>query len=115
MARERASRSDSNVGLLEERLSEISKNQSMSVKNKMDALEKLVSVAASLGEMETQMELNKIQELDRHEEMSEDVERDKALKRSSANDFISQVMGQQGSPMQQNSPEGQLQGNQIGI
>lgn len=115
MARERASRSDSNVGLLEERLSEISKNQSMSVKNKMDALEKLVGVAASLGEMETQMELNKIQELDRHEEMSEDVERDKALKRSSANDFISQVMGQQGSPMQQNSPEGQLQGNQIGI
>lgn len=111
MARERASRSDSNVGLLEERLSEISKNQSLSVKHKMEALEKLVDAASKIGEWETEEGLEKIDQMDRHEELSEDLERDKALSRSSANDFVTQVMGQAGG--EQKQP--QLQTNQIGL
>lgn len=116
MARERASRSDSNVGLLEERLSEISKNQSLSVKAKMDALEKLVAVTNSLGELEAKLKLEEIQQLDRREEIGEDIERDKALKRSSANDFVSQVMGAAGTGGQpQREGQGQLQQNNLGL
>src|SRR5574338_212315 len=51
MAKERAGRFDANVGLLEERLSEISKNQSLSTKAKMEALEKMVEVIGRYGEI----------------------------------------------------------------
>lgn len=93
MARERSSRSDSNVGLLEERLSEISKNQSLSTKAKMEALEKLVEVTAKFGELETMLKMNNIQSFDYQEAMQEDLERQKALQSSSANDFTQRLMG----------------------
>src|SRR6185436_20127191 len=63
MARERNGRAESNVGLLEERLSEISKNQSLSVKSKMEALEKLVDIIGKYGEIETALKMADIETL----------------------------------------------------
>lgn len=110
MARERASRSDSNVGLLEERLSEISKNQSLSVKAKMESLEKLIELTERFGEMETRVRLSQVEELDRKEDVHEDIERSEALQRSSANDIMAQMMGQQ-QPLQNNMQQETLQEN----
>lgn len=109
MARERSSRSDSNVGLLEERLSEISKNQSQSVKSKVEALEKLVDLTYRMGEIDTTEGMVKIQGLDNQEEIEEDEERDQALRRSSANEFVSKVM----ASSFQNPPEGEVQEPQM--
>ena len=50
-AKERYGRFESNVGLLEERISEISKNRSLSTKAKMEALEQLMNVIQKYGEI----------------------------------------------------------------
>lgn len=113
MARERSSRSDSNVGLLEERLSEISKNQSLSVKSKVEALEKLLQVISQFGELESMLKMGDIQTLDRQEEFQEDQERDEALRRSSANEFMTKVMTMQQNPSSmENQNAGALLANQ---
>ena len=92
-ARERASRSDSNVGLLEERLSEISKNQALSTKSKMEALEKLVDVSMKFGELETMLKMNQIESINMEEAFKENQERQQALEQSSSNDFMQKIMG----------------------
>ena len=46
MAKERDARVESNVGLYEERLSEIAQNHALSLKHKSDAIEKLANVSA---------------------------------------------------------------------
>lgn len=92
-AKERVGRADSNIGLLEERLSEISKNQSLSVKDKMEAMHKLLEAAQIYGKFQTAIALNSVQELDRYEEMRENYEREEAKVNSTANEFMRQVMG----------------------
>jgi len=94
MARERTARSDSNIGLLEERLSEISKNQSLSTKSKMESLEKLMDVIQRYGELESMLKMNEIESLNYQEMMREDYERDQAKRSSEANKFLQQLMGQ---------------------
>lgn len=94
MARERTARSESNIGLLEERLSEISKNQSLSTKSKMEALEKLMDVIQRYGEFEAMLKMHNIESLNHQEVMREDYERDQAKKSSEANKFLQQLMGQ---------------------
>lgn len=96
MARERNARSDSNIGLLEERLSEISKNQSLSTKAKMEALEKLIDVVGKYGEIETQLKMNEIESINLQEELREDRERQDAKVSSEANKFMMDIM--QGIP-----------------
>jgi hypothetical protein len=51
MARERHGRNESNIGLFQERISEVQKNESLSVKAKMEAIEKMVDVIAKYGEI----------------------------------------------------------------
>lgn len=92
MAKERNARSDSNIGLLEERLSEISKNQSLSTKAKMEALEKLVDVVAKYGEIETSLKMHDIETLNMQEEMREGREREDAKRSSEANKFMMEIM-----------------------
>lgn len=92
-ARERHSRSDSNVGLFEERLSEVSKNESMSVKARMEALEKLMDVIARYGEVETALKENQIESFDYQEEMKKDIEKRKAKESSAGNEFVSKILG----------------------
>jgi hypothetical protein len=104
MARERHSRSDSNIGLFEERLSMISKNHSMAVKEKMDATVKLLEAIQKYGEIETLLRNSDIESYDYREEINESREKLDAKKMSSANEFLAQIMSQ-------TNPLGQMQGN----
>ena len=92
MARERHGRAESNIGLFEERLSEITQNRSMALKNRMDALEKLLGVVNTFGELQTkqkEMELD-IQQGDQITE--EDIEKRDAKITSDSNKFLTKMM-----------------------
>lgn len=104
-ARERHGRAESNIGLFEERLSEITQNRAMATKAKMEALEKLIDVIAKYGEIETALKLNNIETFDYQQEAKEDVERVDAKRTALANQFYEQIM--QGNP--QAMPEEQEQ------
>jgi hypothetical protein len=102
-ARERHSRSDSNVGLFEERLSELQKNEALSTKAKMEALEKMVEVIAKFGEIEVALANANIESYDRSEDIKLEIDKQNAKKTSASNEFISQLLGNrgQGPNMQQ--------------
>lgn len=100
-ARERHGRSEADIGLFEERLSEITHNRAMATKAKMEALEKLVDVIAKFGEIETMLKMNEIQNFDYQQEIKEDVEKADAKSTSLSNEFVSQIMGQQQNAMSQ--------------
>lgn len=105
MARERHSRSDSNIGLFEERLSMISKNHSMAIKEKMEATTKLLEAIQKYGELETLLKNSQIESFDFREEQDENREKINAKNMSSGNEFLSKILSQM---PQQN--EGQSQG-----
>lgn len=103
-ARERDSRSESNIGLFEERMSMISKNHALASKEKMAALAQLLETIQKFGEVETFLKSNELDSIKYDEEETEknsrqDVERQEASKR-----FIEQIMSSQ--PRQQ---QGQIQ------
>jgi len=110
-AKERYGRFESNVGLLEERISEISKNRALSTKAKMEALEKMVEVIARYGEIETQLKMNEIQSFDYQQKNIEDLEKNQAYKEANQNEFLSKLMN--GTFMQQEQQPGQSTGNAI--
>lgn len=93
MARERHGRSEADIGLFEERLSEITQNRAMATKAKMEALEKLVDVIAKYGEIETALKMNQIQSFDYQQEAKEDAEKADAKRTAFANEFLSSIMG----------------------
>jgi len=98
-ARERDARAESNVGLFEERVSEISKNHAISTREKMDALTKLLEAIQKFGEVETFLQSNNLESIKLDEEETEknarlDVEKSEASKK-----FIQQLMASK--PMQQ--------------
>lgn len=95
-AKERQARSDSNVGLFEERLSMISKNHSMSTKARAEALEKLVEVTQKYGELEAHLKINDLQSLENQEETEEQVAKREAQMTSSGNEFMAQILGGMG-------------------
>lgn len=110
-ARERDSRSESNVGLFEERMSMISKNHSLAAKEKMAALAQLLETIQKFGEVETFLKSNaldtiKMDEEDQEKDARAEVERTEASKR-----FIEQIMssqsqlGGQGQQEQQQQPQ----------
>jgi hypothetical protein len=92
MAKERVGRYDANVGLLEERLSEISKNQALSTKYKIEALEKMVDVIGKYGEIEAASKINDIQNLSNEEALREDEEREKAARVSQGSSFLDKIL-----------------------
>jgi hypothetical protein len=94
MARERHSRSDSNIGLFEERLSMISKNHASSVKEKMEATTKLLEAIQKYGEIETLLKNSEIESFDYREEVNENRDKIDATNRSAANEFLSKILGQ---------------------
>jgi len=106
-ARERDSRSESNVGLFEERMSMISKNHALASKEKMSALAQLLETIQKFGEVETFLKSNELdivkaddEELEKNSRAA--VERQEASKR-----FIEQIMS---SGQSQNGQQGQQQG-----
>jgi hypothetical protein len=93
-ARERHGRAEADIGLFEERLSEITHNRAMATKAKMEALEKMVDVIAKYGEVETMLNMSEIQGFDYQQRANEDDEKLDARRTAMANDFVTQLMGQ---------------------
>lgn len=91
-ARERHGRSEADIGLFEERLSEISRNRALATKDKMEALEKMIDVIQRFGEIETMMKMNQLEGFDQRQEQNEDREKADAKLTSLSNDFVSSMM-----------------------
>lgn len=91
-AKERQGRVDSNIGLFEERLSNISKNHSLSTKARADALEKLVEVTHRYGDLEAHLKMNDLQSLENQEETEEEAAKVDARRQSLSNDFVIQML-----------------------
>lgn len=106
-AKERYGRFESNVGLLEERMAEVSKNRALSTKAKMEALEKMVEVIGRYGEIETMLKMNDIQSFEYQDKALEDAERQQAHSEAIKNEFMSKIMNSGGS--QQKQPMAQQQ------
>lgn len=109
-ARERHGRAEADIGLFEERLSEISHNRAMATKAKMEALEKMIDVIQRYGEIETMLKMNQIETYDHQQIAQEDVEKVDAKRTAMSNDFVTQMLASQGR--QQPQEQQQEQGNQ---
>jgi hypothetical protein len=108
-ARERHGRAEADIGLFEERLSEITQNRAMSLKAKTEAIKNLVEVEGMIGQQQMDKEMFRLQSMDAGQEMNEDREKVDAKQTAMSNDFMMQVMGQ----MQQNQEErAPIQGQQ---
>lgn len=94
MARERHGRNEANIGLFEERLSEVQKNQALAVKDKMEAIEKMIDVIAKYGEVEALLAEKKIESYDYRQDIEEDTDKAEAKRTAAGNEFIQQVLGQ---------------------
>lgn len=111
-ARERDSRSESNVGLFEERMSMISKNHALASKEKMAALTQLLETIQKFGEVETFLQSNNLESIKLDDEEEEKVTRQQVERNEASKRFIEQLMGSQ--PNQQNSSQnmGSMQNQQ---
>jgi len=105
-ARERHGRSEADIGLFEERLSEITQNRAMATKAKMDALAKLMETSNLYGDVETAEKMGFMEAYDNMQNFEEDEEKADAKRTALANEFLMEIMGnQQGAPMEQ-MPQG---------
>jgi predicted nucleic acid-binding Zn-ribbon protein len=104
-ARERHGRAEADIGLFEERLSEITHNRAMATKAKMESLEKLVDVIAKYGEIETSLKMHELQNFDMQQEFKENEEKADAKRTSLANEFVSSIMG---ANQQMPQPQGEM-------
>jgi len=91
-ARERHGRSEANIGLFEERLSEITRNRALATKDKMEALEKLIDVIAKFGEIETAMKYSQIEQIEQGQIRDEDREKLDARMTAESSKFMQEVM-----------------------
>jgi hypothetical protein len=103
-ARERDSRSESNIGLFEERMSMISKNHALASKEKMAALAQLLETIQKFGEVETFLQSNNLESIKMDEEEVEKDSRQEVEKSEASKRFIEQIMG---SMNNQNQQQGQ--------
>lgn len=109
MARERHGRSQADLGLYEERLSEITRNRALATKDKMEALEKMVDVTAKLGAVETMLKMGQIEQFNDAQAYNEDIEKMDAQKTSESNRFMMEIL--KGIPgLTQPSNAGMMQG-----
>ena len=92
LSRERHGRAESNIGLFEERLSEITKNRSSALKDRMDALEKLLGTASTYGPLLTEVYEDKLDEINDEQIVDEDLEKVDAKLTSDANEFITNFL-----------------------
>lgn len=107
MARERDARAESNVGLFEERISEISKNHAISTREKMDALTKMLEAIQKFGEVETMLQANNLESIKFDEEETEKKARTDIERSQSSKNFMQQLMASQPMRQQQNSSQNQ--------
>lgn len=92
-ARERHGRAEADIGLFEERLSEITHNRAMATKAKTEALAKLMEVIQKYGELEAHLKMNDLQGLDAVQQDNEDLEKQDAKRTAMSNDFVAQLLG----------------------
>ena len=119
-ARERHSRSDSNLGLFEERLSMISKNRAAANKDKVEALNKLIEAIHKYGEVETLLKEGDLESLEVEQIQREGLEKMDAKRTSAGNEFIAKMLsglsaggqGQQGQPQPQGDMGGMMDGQE---
>lgn len=98
MARERHGRAEADIGLFEERLSEITHNRAMATKAKMEALEKMIDVIQRYGEIETMLKMNEIDAIENQQSLEEDKEKDDAKRTAIANQFLESIMSSNNQP-----------------
>lgn len=113
-AREDHSRSESNLGLFEERLSMIERNRALTQKDKQEALTKLLENIQKFGDIETTYAENKLK-IDSYQIMeNEELEKQDVERRTQSNKFLQEIMSgmPQGQPMQMPEAQGQQQGQQ---
>lgn len=91
-ARERDSRSESNVGLFEERMSMISRNHAQASKEKVEALSKLLEAIQKFGEVEALLKSDELGIIKNDEEEQEKVARQGIQKDEHAKKFAEQIM-----------------------
>jgi len=104
-AREDHSRSESNLGLYEERLSMIERNRAMSLKEKQAALTSMLENMARFGEIETQYQQMKMDMESQQIQGREEAEKQDVERRTGANKFLAEIMGGMKGPEQQNTPQ----------
>lgn len=92
MSRERHGRAEADIGLFEERLSEITHNRAMATKAKMESLEKLIDVIAKYGEIETALKASQLESYEYTQAAHEDVEKADAKRTAMSNDFVRQML-----------------------
>jgi len=118
-AREDHSRSESNLGLYEERLSMIERNRALSLKEKQAAITALLENIQKFGQIEQEYASNQI-EIDAYQQRTEEeIEKADVERRTGANKFLAEIMGslpnnnqtQQEMP-QQEMPQQEMQQEQ---
>jgi hypothetical protein len=92
-AREDHSRSESNLGLYEERLSMIERNRAMSLKEKQSALTSLLENITRFGEIETHLKQNELESINYQQMLDEEREKSDVESRTGANKFLAEIMG----------------------
>lgn len=115
-ARERQGRSESNIGLFEERLSMIGRNRALATKDKMEALQKLLESVEKYGELDTFFKEKQIDMMDTEQMQIEDREKIDAKSTAESNKFLEQIMGGMLQPqgmMNQGQQAPQMNENQM--
>lgn len=91
-AREDHSRSESNLGLYEERLSMIERNRAMTLAEKQKALAALLESIQKFGEMETAYAENKLKIDEYGIKTEEELQKQDVERRTESNKFLEQIM-----------------------
>jgi hypothetical protein len=93
MARERNGRLESNLGLYEERLSMIERNRAMSIKEKQEAIAKMLENVEKFGAIETQLKENQLESIETEQLFREEREKQEVHSATEANKFLTEIMG----------------------
>lgn len=93
-AAEKQGRMESNIGLFEERLSQITRNRALATKDRMDALEKLINVVKQFGELETMLKVGQLEQMEDASIIDEDREKVQAKQSALSKEFLSSIMGE---------------------
>jgi hypothetical protein len=108
-AREDHSRSESNLGLYEERLSMIERNRAMSLAEKQKALTSLLENVERFGSIETEYSKNQLELDNMKQRNEEEIEKRDVQRRTEANKFLEQILGGGGTMGQEQQGQGMAQ------
>lgn len=109
-AREDHSRSESNLGLYEERLSMIERNRALSLKEKQAALTSLLENISKFGELETAYQDMKLDRDSQEVRFEEEMEKQDVERRTQSNKFLEQILRDLPAPMDSYNQAPPMQG-----